>query len=237
VAKGHDIDPTTLAYRSGDEFLDAARGRSNQQAVFLDSSGRAYALTAHTLPSARGLGEPLTSRFTLPEGARFCHVLAGDTEQKLVLASSFGYGFVTELGNLHNRMKAGKAMLSLRDSAEPVTPAIIGEGADTIVCATSDGYLLAFPLAELPELGKGKGNKLIQVPPARLKAGEELMVGMAVIGAGQEILVWAGKQYLRMSTKDLEHYRSDRAKRGRKLPKGYQRVTRIELAEQEVTAS
>jgi topoisomerase-4 subunit A len=134
-------------------------------------------------------------------------------------------------------MKAGKAMLSLRDGAEPVTPAVIGEGADTIVCATSDGYLLAFPLAELPELGKGKGNKLIQVPPARLKAGEELMVGMAVIGAGQEILVWAGKQYLRMSTKDLEHYRSDRAKRGRKLPKGYQRVTRIELAEQEVTAS
>ncbi|KAA9129884.1 DNA topoisomerase IV subunit A [Marinihelvus fidelis] len=229
AAKGHDIDAEALSYKAGDEYLDDARGRSNQQAVFLDSTGRAYALAAHTLPSARGLGEPLTSRFNLADGARFTHALAGDAEQKIVLASTFGYGFVTAMENLHSRMKAGKAMLTVRDGAEPVRPAIITPGADTIVCATSDGYLLAFPLADLPELAKGKGNKMIGVPPKRLKAGEEHMVGMVVLGEGQEILVWAGKQYLRMAAKDLEHYRGDRAKRGRKLPKGYQRVTMLEV--------
>ncbi|NIP18842.1 MAG: DNA topoisomerase IV subunit A [Xanthomonadales bacterium] len=231
AAKGHDIDPLSLNYKAGDEFQDAARGRSNQQAVFLDSTGRAYALPAHTLPSARGLGEPLTSRFNTPEGARFVYALAGDSEQKIVLASTFGYGFVTDTGNLHSRMKAGKAMISLPPGAEPVRPAAIpGEDSDTIICVTSEGYLLAFALAELPELTKGKGNKLINVPPKKLKAGEERMVGMVVKGGREEILVWAGQRYLRMSDRDLEHYRSDRAKRGRKLPRGFQRVTRIELA-------
>jgi topoisomerase-4 subunit A len=128
-------------------------------------------------------------------------------------------------------MKAGKAMLTVRDGAEPVTPALIlNPEADTLVCATSDGYLLAFPLDELPELAKGKGNKLIQIPPKRLKAGEERMVGMAVKAPGEEVLIWAGKHYLRMGDRDLEHFRFDRAKRGRKLPKGYQNVTKVELA-------
>jgi topoisomerase-4 subunit A len=230
-AKGHEIDPTTLNYRSGDEFQHSALGRSNQQAVFLDSTGRAYALPAHTLPSARSLGEPLTSRFNTPTGARFLHALAGDTQQKLVLASSFGYGFVTEMGNLHSRMKAGKAMISLPADAVPMTPAVIhDENVDTIVCATSDGYLLAFPLSELPELSKGKGNKLINIPPKRLKAGIESMVGMVVRGPKDEILVWAGQRYLRMGKKDLEHFAGDRAHRGRKLPRGFQRVTKVELA-------
>jgi topoisomerase-4 subunit A len=231
AAKGHDIDPLSLNYKAGDEFQHTARGRSNQQAVFLDSSGRAYALPAHSLPSARGLGEPLTSRFSTPDGARFMYVLAGDSEQKIVLASTFGYGFVTETGNLHSRMKAGKAMISLPAGAEPVMPAPILSGdADTIVCVTSEGYLLAFPLAELPELSKGKGNKLINIPPKRLKAGDENMVGMVVKGGREDILVWAGQRYLRMGERDLEHYRGDRAKRGRKLPRGFQRVTKIELA-------
>ncbi len=231
AAKGHDIDPEALNFKAGDEFRHAARGRSNQQAVFLDSAGRAYALPAHTLPSARSLGEPLTSRFNLAEGKRFLYALAGNADQRIVLASSFGYGFITQMENLHSRMKAGKAMLTVPDGSAPVTPAVIdSDEADTLVCATSDGYLLAFPLEELPELSKGKGNKLIQVPPKRLKAGEESMVGMAVKAPGQEILVWAGKHYLRMGDKDLEHYRFERAKRGRKLPKGYQNVTRIEPA-------
>ena len=169
LAKGHDIDPTSLNYRAGDAFLDAARGRSNEQAVFLDSSGRAYALPAHSLPSARGLGEPLTSRFTLPSGARVVAALAGPPERKIVLASTFGYGFVTELGNLHSRMKAGKAMISLPKGAQPVLPCRVDqpEGATaksmTLVCATSEGHLLAFSLAELPELAKGKGNKILSV--------------------------------------------------------------------------
>ena len=231
VAKGHDIDATTLNYKAGDEYQHAARGRSNQQAVFIDSSGRAYSLPAHSLPSARGLGEPLTSRFSSGEGAQFLYALGGDSQQKLVLASSYGYGFVTEMLNLHSKMKAGKAMISLPGDSIPVEPAIIMSAeADTVVCVTSDGYLLAFPLSDLPALSKGKGNKLINIPPKRLKAGDEYMLGMVVVAEKEEILVWAGQRYLRIGKKDLEHFRGERAKRGHKLPRGFQRVTKIEVA-------
>jgi topoisomerase-4 subunit A len=231
AAKGHEIDASTLNYRAGDEFQHAAYGRSNEQAVFLDSRGRAYSLSAHTLPSARGLGEPLTSRFTLQAGEKFLWTLCGDAQQKILMASSFGYGFVTELGNLHSRMKAGKALLSVPAGSQPVMPASVqGEAENLVVCATSEGYLLAFPLDEVPELAKGKGNKLINVPPKRLKAGEEFMVGLAVMTAKDEILVWAGQRYLRMGLKDIEHFRGERAHRGRKLPRGFQRVSKIELA-------
>jgi len=231
LAKGHDIDPTTLNYKAGDEFQHAARGRSNQQAVFIDSSGRAYSLPAHSLPSARGLGEPLTSRFTPADGGQFLFALTGEPQQKLVLASSFGYGFVTETANLHSKMKAGKAMLSLPGDSLPVEPAVIAsDDARTVVCVTSDGYLLAFPLTDLPELSKGKGNKLINIPPKRLKNGDEYMIGMVVVAESEEILVWAGQRYLRIGKKDLEHFTGERAKRGHKLPRGFQRVTRIEIA-------
>jgi topoisomerase-4 subunit A len=231
AAKGHDIDPSTLNYRAGDEFQHAACGRSNEQAVFLDSRGRAYSLSAHTLPSARGLGEPLSSRFTLQAGEKFLWTLCGDPQQKIVLASSFGYGYVTELGNLHSRMKAGKAALSVPAGAQPVMPALVQAKAGTlVVCVTSEGYLLAFPLDDVPELAKGKGNKLINVPPKRLKAGEEFVVGLAVMTEKDEVLVWAGQRYLRMGLKDIEHFRGDRAHRGRKLPRGFQRVTNIETA-------
>jgi topoisomerase-4 subunit A len=231
AAKGHDIDATTINYKAGDEYQHAAKGRSNQQAVFLDTSGRAYSLPAHTLPSARSLGEPLTSRFTPADGGQFLYAIAGDSTQKLVLASTWGYGFVTETANLHSKMKAGKAMVSLPGDAVPVAPAVItSDEADTVVCVTSDGYLLAFPLVDLPELAKGKGNKLINIPPKRLKGGEEHMIGMVVIAENEEFLVWAGQRYMRIGKKDLEHFRGERAKRGRKLPRGFQRVTQIELA-------
>jgi topoisomerase IV subunit A len=231
LAKGHEIDATTLNYKAGDEYQHSARGRSNQQAVFLDSAGRAYSLAAHSLPSARGLGEPLTSRFTPSEGGRFMYAIAGEAGQKLVLASSYGYGFVTETGNLHSKMKAGKAMITLPGDAEPVEPAVIAsDETDTVVCVTSDGYLLAFPLSDLPALSKGKGNKLINIPPKRLKAGEEHMIGMVAVAERDEVLVWAGQRYLRIGKKDLQHFQGERAKRGRKLPRGFQRVTRIEIA-------
>jgi len=230
-AKGHEIDPATLNYRAGDEYQHAALGRSNEQVVFLDSRGRAFSLSAHSLPSARSLGEPLSSRFTLPAGESFLYTLAGSAGRKFILASSFGYGFATELENLHSRVKAGKAVLSVPQGASPAMPVSFDPEADnTVICATTNGYLLAFPLNEVPELTKGKGNKLINIPPKRLKAGEESMVGLTVMAGKQEILVWAGQRYLRMSSKDIDHFRGDRAHRGRKLPRGFQRVTGIELA-------
>ena len=150
--------------------------------------------------------------FSIQPGERFLWTLCGDARRKVVLASTFGYGFVTELGNLHGRMKAGKAMLTVPAGAAPVAPALVDSDGDAIlVCATSDGYLLAFPLADVPELTKGKGNKLVNVPPKRLKAGEEYMVGLAVMAPKQEILIWAGQRYLRMGMKDIEHFRGDRA--------------------------
>ena len=234
-AKGHDIDPTSLNYRAGDEFQHSSHGRSNEQAIFLDSTGKTYSLLAHTLPSARSLGEPLSSRFNIQDGASFVYTLSGDSQQKIVLASSFGYGFVSKLDNLHSRVKAGKAMLLVRAGAIPVMPAIIKQdgklgGSQTIICVTSEGYLLAFPLVDVPELAKGKGNKLINIPTKRLKAGEEFMVGLTVMGEKEEILVWAGQRYLRMAAKDIEHFKGERAHRGRKLPRGFQHVTKIELA-------
>jgi len=233
LAKGHDIDAAALSYRAGDEFLHSARGRSSEQAVFMDATGRAYALPAHTLPSARGLGEPLSSKFSTPDGSAFLYCLAGTGQQKILLASSFGYGFVTELGNLYSRMKAGKAMISLPAGSIPLAPAAIDpQLSSTVVCVTSDGYMLAFPLGDVPELSKGKGNKLINVPPKRLKSGEESVIGLIVMGEKDEILVWAGQRYLRMAEKDIDNFRGDRALRGRKLPRGFQRVTKIELAEQ-----
>jgi len=232
LAKGHDIDPAALSYRSGDEFQHSALGRSNEQAVFLDAAGRAYAIPARSLPSARGLGEPLSSKFSPPDGASFLYCLAGDGGQRILLASSFGYGFVTALENLHSRMKAGKAVISLPAGAVPLAPGMIDTGtSDSVVCVSSDGYMLAFPLTEVPELAKGKGNKLINIPPKRLKTGEEHVVGLVVMGEKDEILVWAGQRYLRMGAKDIDHFRGDRALRGRKLPRGFQRVTKIELAD------
>ncbi len=231
LAKGHEIDPATLSYRAGDEFQHSARGRSIEQAVFLDAAGRAYALPAHTLPSARGLGEPLSSKFSPADGAAFLYCLTGDGQQKILLASSFGYGFITALENLHSRMRAGKAMISLPTGAVPLTPALIDtQTSSTIVCVSSDGYMLAFPLTAVPELSKGKGNKLLNVPPKRLQSGDERVIGVIVMSEKDEILVWAGQRYLRMAAKDIDHFRADRALRGRKLPRGFQHVTKIELA-------
>ncbi len=230
LAKGHDIDPGSLNYKSGDKFLHSARGRSNQQAVFLDSAGRSYALPAHTLPSARGQGEPLTSRFTPAAGAQFAAAVIGAPEDRLVLASSHGYGFLTRVENLYSRNKAGKAMLTVPKGARPLLPAPVGDPAsDRVAAATSNGHLLVIPLAELPELARGKGNKIINVPPKRLKAGDEEVVAVAVIPEGGQLLVWAGQRYLRLKWSDLEHYLGERAQRGRKLPRGFQKVERLEL--------
>ncbi len=228
AAKGHDVDAANLSYREGDRLLQAVAGRSNQSVAFLDSTGRSYTAAAHELPSARGNGEPLTGRFSTPTGARFATLATGNDEQLLVLASSAGYGFVTRFANLLGRQKAGKQLISVPDKAAVLAPAAVVDRDNDLLCvATNAGHLLVFRVADLPELDKGKGNKLIDIPKKAAATGEQA-AGVAVVGAGRELIVHAGSRYLRLKPADLDHYLGERAQRGRVLPRGFQRVDRIE---------
>ena len=230
-AKGHEVDAAALSYREGDSLLQAVRGRSNQQAGFLDSTGRAYSTSAHTLPSARGNGEPLTGRFSPPAGAGFVGLAIGENDARYLVASSFGYGFVTRFENFCGRNKAGKALLNPDKDAAVLAPVAVNDAAtDLVVSITSAGHLLAFPLSELPELDRGKGNKLIQIPPAKLKSGEERVVAVASVRQGGELTLYCGQRKLTLSWRDLQAYGGARASRGNMLPRGFQRVDSVESA-------
>jgi topoisomerase-4 subunit A len=223
AAKGHDIDAAGMSYRDGDGLLCAVRGRSTQQVAFLDATGRSYSAPAHTLPSARGNGEPLTGRFSPPAGAGFQAMATGDNDARFVLASSHGYGFVARFENLTGRNKAGKAMLALSEGARVLQPAAVGSvDSDRMVAVTSAGHLLAFPLAELPELDKGKGNKIIEIPKA--KRGTEKVVAVAVVPPGGTLAIKSGARTMSLSFKELEPYLGARGSRGGLLPRGWQKV-------------
>jgi topoisomerase-4 subunit A len=227
-AKGHDMDPLSLNYKSGDEFRDSAKGRSNMSALILDSTGRSYALPAHSLPSARGQGEPLTGRLNPIAGATFCAVLMGDENQKVLFSSDAGYGFIGSLGDLYSRNKNGKAMLKLPSGAEVLDPRVVADFEnDLIASVTNEGRLLLFPIRELPILGKGKGNKIISIPTSRVKSREEFVVGIEVVSSGSSLTVHSGKRHLTLKPKDIAHYLGDRGRRGSKLPRGFQRVDKL----------
>ena len=230
VAKGHEIDPAELNYKSGDEFAAAAHGRSNQLAVFLDSSGKTYALPAHSLPSARGQGEPLSGRLKPADGARFVGVLAGDPEQVYLLASDSGYGFVCKLGDMVTRNKAGKATLSVPRGAAVLAPVPVRSLQDDwIVAVSSEGYMLVIPLAELPQMSRGKGIKIINIPSAKLKSREEFVAAIDCIQDGEKLTVFAGKKHKTMKAVEVDEFEGERGRRGRKLPRGYQKVDRIRV--------
>ena len=230
-AKGHDIDPRTLSYKTGDGFQAAARGKSTQQAVFLDSTGRTYCLPTHQLPSARGQGEPLSGRVDPPDGAAFAGVLLGEAEDRWLLACDAGYGFIARLGDLYGRNRAGKAVLSVPDGARALPPvAVPAKDGVLVAVATSEGRLLAFPASEVPELAKGRGNKLFNIPAAGATAREELVVGLATLAAGDKVRVLCGDRHMTLSFAELKEYRGERAQRGALLPKNYRRVTGLELA-------
>ena len=230
AAKGHDIDSASLNYKSGDGFRFAARGKSNLPTVVLDSTGRAYTLPTHQLPSARGQGEPLTGRINPPSGATFEGLLTGAEGDRYLLASDAGYGFVVQFGQLQAKNKAGKAVLTLPKGAQVLPPACISEGDEPlVVVATNEGRMLVFPLAELPEMARGKGNKLIGIPSARAAAREEFVAGLCVVTEGDTLQVTSGGHYRNFKWSELEHFRGERGRRGSKLPKGYQRVTCLEV--------
>ncbi len=230
AAKGHDIDPAALSYKSGDGFKMAVRGRSNEPTVILDSTGRAYTVASHNLPSARGQGEPVTGRISPPSGATFEGLMMGDEARLYLLASDAGYGFVARLGDLQAKNRSGKAVLTLPAGARVLQPAAVPQEQDAWVAAvSSEGRLLVFPLEDLPRMARGKGNKIIGIPPARVKAREEFMVAVQVVSGSGALVVYAGKRHHRLRFADLEHYRGERGRRGNKLPRGFQKVDRIEV--------
>ncbi len=228
AAKGHEIDPATLSYRSGDNYLAAAQGRSNQLAMFIDSTGRVYSVIAGTLPSARGQGEPLSSRFKPPDGAGFCGAMIGDNNQKYLLASDAGYGFIAMLSDLVSRNKAGKAILRVPAGGKAVVPAPVPRDTECLIAAVSSiGRLLLFEMDELPELAKGKGNKLINIPGPKYKSGEEKMVAAAVVPEDGHLEIYTGARKMTIKWRDLDNYYGDRALRGSLLPQGWRKVERL----------
>ena len=234
VAKGHDINPLDMSYKAGDEFLAAAHGRSNQLVVFIDSFGKTYALPAHTLPGARGQGEPLSGRLKPADGARFTGVMMGDPEQLYLLASDAGYGFVVKLADTITRNKAGKATLSVPKGAGVLPPVLVRNHAqDWIVAVTTEGYMLVIPMEEVPQLSRGKGNKIINVPSAKLKSRDEFVAAIDCIQDGEKLIVHAGKKHKTMKADEVDGFAGERGRRGRKLPRGYQKVERIEVIQSE----
>ncbi|MCK5382780.1 MAG: DNA topoisomerase IV subunit A [Gammaproteobacteria bacterium] len=232
VAKGHEIDPTEMSYKSGDDFAMAARGRSNQLTVFIDSTGKTYALPTHSLPSARGQGEPLSGRLKPADGARFVGVMAGDPEQLFLLASDSGYGFSIKLGDMFTRNKAGKSTLSVPRGAGVLPPVPVRSLEDDwIVAVSTEGYMLVIPLAELPQMTRGKGNKIINIPSARLKSREEYVAAIRCIQDGEKLTVYAGKKHKTMKAAEVDEFAGERGRRGRKLPRGYQKVDSIRVEE------
>ncbi len=230
TARGHDIDAAALSYKAGDGFLAAACGRSNQQVVFLDSTGRAYTLAAHSLPSARGKGEPLTGRFNPPDGATFVGVMTGEPDSLFLLASDAGYGFFARLGDMVARTRGGKAVLSVPRHARVLPPAPVGDPqSDRVAAVNLQGQMLVIAASEVPRLNRGKGIKIQNVVGKKLATRDEYMVGVASVPAHGNLIIHAGKRHLTLKAAELETYVGDRGRKGIKLPRGLQRVDRLSI--------
>jgi topoisomerase IV subunit A len=228
-AKGHEVDPRTFSYKSGDAFQAAARGRSLQSAIFIDSTGRTYALPAHSLPSARGQGEPLSGRLDPPDGAKFVGVMIGEPEDLWLLASDAGYGFTARLKELITDRRAGKTVLNVPENALALAPAAVTSSDSLVAVVSSEGKLLAFPVSEVPEMPRGKGNKLYDIPGKKSAARQELMTALAVVPPKASLTLWSGETQKTLEWKELQDYIGERAQRGAVLKRGWPRkIDRME---------
>lgn len=229
-AKGHDIDGEQLNYKSGDAFLTQINARSNQQIIFFDNSGQVYALPGHTLPSARGQGEPLSGKLNLPDGGRFVALASGEPNDWLLLSNDAGYGFLTQAKALHVRQRSGKSCLKLPQNSQMLPPRNIQDRETALVaCATNAGRLLVFSINELPELTRGKGNKLIHIPSLLASAREEYVIAIQVLSTEAALIVHAGKRHFTLKSTDIDHYKGERGRRGNRLPRGLQNVTALAI--------
>ena len=228
AAKGHEVEPREMNYKSGDSFQDCALGKNNQQVVFLDSHGRTYTLIGHSLPSARGQGEPLTGRFNPSDGASFIGVMMGNPEDLYFLSTNHGYGFVCKLEDMYSRNKAGKRTLSVPTGAQVLPPVKVrAHDDDWIVAIGSEGYMLVTELSEFPVMSKGKGIKFINIPSAKLKANEETVQHVVLVQDGEAITLECGKKHKKMPAAEVDEYAAERGRRGLKLPRGYRSVDQI----------
>ena len=230
-AKGHDIDPKTLSYKAGDSYRAHACGKSNQAAVFIDSTGRSYALDPLSLPSARSQGEPLTGKLNLPVGATIEHVLMEGEQQALLMASDAGYGFICKFEDLIARNKAGKALISLPENAKVLEPKMLADSTALVVALTSAGRMLIFPAQDLPALSKGKGNKIVTIPAENAKDRSELLVKLLLITDQASLEFHSGKRKITLKPEDLQKFRAERGRKGSALPRGLHSNVNIVVVE------
>ncbi|MBL4583009.1 MAG: DNA topoisomerase IV subunit A [Pseudomonadales bacterium] len=231
AGKGHEVDARKLNYRSGDAFKMVGKGKSNQHAVFFDTGGRAYTLPAHSFPSARSLGEPLSGRLKMPSGVGVESVILAEPSQYYLLASDAAYGFIIKFDQLVSKNRSGKAMLTLPKNSRMMQPIeITNVETQHLVAISNQGRMLAFPLKFLPELGRGKGNKIIGIPPSKTPNPEEFLVALHLFNPGDSVVVYSGKRHLTLKPSDVEHYSGERGRRGSKLPRGFQKVDRVEIS-------
>jgi topoisomerase-4 subunit A len=225
AAKGHDVDPEKLNYKAGDGYQDAAIGKSNQNVMFLDSTGRVYTLPAHKLPSARSHGEPLSGKLKPPDGATFIATLMGRDEQPYLFASDSGNGFITTLGEIQAKTRTGKSVLTCPKGSQPLVPCPIYNPETDWICAIhSNGNLLVFGVDEIPVMARGKGSRILGIPAKKFSSGEEKMVALASVPEKGKLTVYAGKRHTTLRRQELEEYWSERGKRGARLPRGFQKV-------------
>ena len=229
AAKGHDIDPESLNFREGDSYFASSLSRNNLNAVFLDSKGKAYTLPCHSLPSARGQGEPLSGRLNAESGETFMGVISGKDDAKVVLASSSGYGFIAQLIDLQTKNKSGKAAIRVQENAKVLKPCLVNSENDYIAAITNQGRMLVFACSELPQLARGKGNKIIGIPKPSFESGEDFLQEVITLREGEELKLISGKRYFSIKYKDLENFSGNRGRRGNFLPKGFRKVDRVEV--------
>ncbi len=229
AGKGHDVDPLALNYKAGDAYQSSATGRTNGTALFLDSTGRVYGVAAHGFPSARGLGEPISGRLKSPDGATFISVIMGGDDERYLFSTSAGYGFVARLGDLISRNKSGKAVLNPAGGQVLEARRVQSLTEDLVIAISSTGSMLSFPIGELPEMARGKGNKIFNVPSKAFKSGAESVVAVAVVPVGAKLRINSGKRHTTIRYVELEHYAGARGQRGKKLPRGFQSVDSIAI--------
>jgi len=227
AGKGHEVDPLSLNYKAGDAYQSSAIGRTNGTALFLDSTGRVYGVAAHGFPSARGLGEPISGRLKPPDGATFVSVFMGDDEDRYLFATSAGYGFVARLGDLVSRNKSGKSVVNPAGGEVLEVSPVASLTDDLVIAISSEGSMLSFPVGELPEMARGKGNKIFNIPGKAFKSGTESVVAVAVVPPNAKLRINSGKRHTTLKFAELDHYAGTRGQRGKKLPRGFQSVDSV----------